>query len=179
MTREHADALAALFDGERVDPAAVERALADPEAPAVLAGLAELRALAQADLGHPDEAFYTAMTPMLQGRGLRPWWRRFVQPALAASLLLLAGLTGYVLRPAAPPLRPSTAQSVPPVPAAPSAVGAPIGPGPQVAAAPARSPAGPLATGPHVPAGGPPPPSLRLRFSQWQTQGALAAGQPE
>jgi len=173
MTREHADALAALFDGERVDPAAVERALADPEAPAVLAALAELRALAQADLGHPDEAFYTAMAPILQGRGLRRWWRRFVQPALAASLLLLAGLTGYVLRPPPPPLRPTAAQSVPPAPAAP------IRSGPQVAAAPAHSPAGSPATGPLAPAGGPPPPSLRLRFSQWQTQGVLAAGQPE
>ncbi len=176
MKREYADALAALFDGESVDAAAIGRALADPEAPATLAALAELRALARADLGCPDEAFYTAMAPILNGRGLSRWWRRFVAPALAASLLLLAGLVGYSLRPAPPPRQQSAVQPAAPAPAVPSAIGGTIGPRPQVAAEPARSPA----TGPKTPAGGPPPAGLRLRFSQWRALGAAnAGGQPE
>ncbi len=95
MKREHTEALAALFDGERVDPAIVESALADPEAPALLAELAGLRALAQEDIGRPDDAFYAAMAPILRVRRMNRWWRWFAQPAIAASLLLLAGLTGY------------------------------------------------------------------------------------
>ena len=176
MRREHTEALAALFDGERVDPTMVESALADPEAPALLAELAELRALAQEDLGRPDDAFYAAMAPLLRTRRANRWLRWFVQPALAASLLLLAGLTGFYLRPApAPP--PQTAAQPPRLegPGAQVPAGETPGHAREVAAASGPSPS----TGQHVQAGGPPPASLRLRFSQWQAHGATAGGQPE
>ncbi len=172
MKRAHAEALAALFDNERVDPAAIESALADPEAPTLLAELAGLRALAQEDIGHPDDAFYAAMAPVLKARRGNRWWRWFGQPALAASILLLAGLTGFYLRPAPTPRLQTTAQ-----PARPG------GPGPDVPAGEtpghAREVAVAPAAAPDVPAGGPPPASLRLRFAQWQTHGAAATGQPE
>ena len=191
MTRDHAEALAALFDHERVDPAAVESALADPEAPTLLVELAELRALAQQEIGRPDDAFYVAMAPLLRPRRVNRWWRWVVQPAMAASLLLLAGLTGYYIRPAPTPPRQNTAQPARPGgPEAQVPTGETPARGREVAAAPAASPpargrevaAAPAASppaGPNAPAGGPPPASLRLRFAQWQVRGATASGQPE
>jgi hypothetical protein len=176
MKREHAEALAALFDGERVAPATVENALADPEAPALLAELAGLRALAQEDIGRPDDAFYAAMAPILRPRRVSRWWRWVVQPAIAASLLLLAGLTGYSLRPAPTP-RPQTAAQ--PAQLGGPGVPAPAGETPDRARELAAAPATSQAAGPNGPGGGPPPASLRLRFAQWQAHGATATGQPE
>lgn len=176
MKPEHTEALAALFDGERVDTATVESALADPEAPALLAEMAGLRALAQEDLGRPDDAFYAAMAPILRPRRVNRWLRWIVQPAIAASLLLLAGITGFYLRPVPEP-RPQAA-------AQPARSEAPA-PRPPASATPV--PGGRLAVTPNTygpgerrtEAGGPPPASLRLRFSQWQTHVAIAGGQPE
>jgi hypothetical protein len=176
MKREHAEALAALFDGERVAPATVESALAEPEAPALLAELAGLRALAQEDIGRPDDAFYAAMAPILKTRRVNRWWRWVVQPAIAASLLLLAGLTGYSLRPAPTPRLQTTAQPArSEAPAArPPASTTPV-PGGQLAVTPGTH----APEEPRAEAGGPPPASLRLRFSQWQAQVATAGGHPE
>jgi hypothetical protein len=176
MKREHAEALAALFDSERVDPSAVESALADPEAPALLAEMAGLRALAQEDIGRPDDAFYAAMAPILRPRRVNRWWRWIVQPAIAASLLLLAGLTGYSLRPAPAPRLQTTAQPARPeaLATSPPASATPV-PGGQRAVTPGTH----APEEPRAEAGGPPPASLRLRFSQWQAHVATAGGQPE
>lgn len=176
MTREHTETLAAIFDGERVDPAAVNRALANPEAPTLLAELAALRALAQADIGRPDEAFYAAMRPILRARRTGGWWRRFVQPAMAASLLLVGGLAGYALRPASVPRSPTiAAQSAREETTAAMPSGRHTPDRGQTAVTP-----GPGSPGPQgVAAAGPPPASLRLRFSQWQAHVSTAGGQPE
>ncbi len=175
MKREHSEALAALFDGERVDPAVIESALADPEAPALFAELAELRALAQEDIGRPDEAFYASMVPILQPRRVTRLWRWFGQPAIAASLLLLGGVTGYYLRSTPVPQPLTAAQTAPhPLVETPPASNAAAG-GHRAIVPPARPSS---ATRDHG-LGGPPPASLRLRFSQWQELRANAGGQPE
>lgn len=176
MKREHAEALAALFDREPVDPAAVHSALADPEAPTLLAEMAALRALAQEDVGRPDEAFYAAMAPILRPRRVNRWWRWWAQPALAASLLLLAGVIGFYLRPAPAPQLRTTAQP---------AQAEPRGAMPLASTTPPRGGQLAVTPGTHAPgepraeAGGPPPASLRLRFSQWRAPVATAGGHPE
>jgi hypothetical protein len=176
MKREHAEALAALFDREPVDRAVVDRALADPEAPTLLAELAALRALAQEDVGRPDEVFYETIAPILRPRRASRWWRWCARPAFAASLLLLGGVTGFYLRTTPAPRSQTSAQSARFQPPAVT---------PQVSTAPARGGQTTLAPGTPSPGmrrlatGAPPPASLRLRFSQWQAHGATAGGQPE
>jgi hypothetical protein len=169
MKPEHVEALAALFDGEHVNPSVLTDALRDREAPALLADFASLRVIAQADAERPDDEFYARMAPVLRQHRLRRVWTSLAWPALAASLLLLAGLAGYWVGPppdTAPPIvLESPRTRLEPAPFALPAV--PLGASP-----PAVEPV------PGVPAspGGPPTPALRLRFSQWSL--ATATVQP-
>ena len=68
MRPEHLEALSALFDGERVDPALLAEALADPGAADALADFAALSVLAREDRVEPSEAFYTRMETLLGRR---------------------------------------------------------------------------------------------------------------
>jgi hypothetical protein len=164
MIPDHLEALSALFDGEPIDPALLAECLAEPDAARLLADFASLRVLAQTDLGRPTDAFYASMAAVLKGGGLRRLWHRVVRPALAASLLLAAGLAGFWLRPvldhpkttakmierAGTAGATATRATVPPAAAAPSS--------------PSRAVSARV-----LDPGGPPAPALRLRFAQWHT----------
>lgn len=98
MRPEHLEALSALFDGERVNPALLAEALADPGAADALADFAALSVLAREDRVEPSEAFYTRMETLLGRRDRRDRMARFVLPAVAAGLILASATTGYVVR---------------------------------------------------------------------------------
>jgi hypothetical protein len=172
MRPEQVETLAALFDGERVDPTALAEALKDPEAPALLADFAALRVLAQDNPERPGDEFYAAMASVLRDHRLRQMWKSLVWPAIAASLLFAAGLAGYWVRPTIDG-RPRTVAELarPPVASSPPATAVP----PSI---PAPSTA-PEAVRPSVRLGETPPPpaTLRLRFSQWAPANSIVQPQ--
>jgi hypothetical protein len=175
MKPEHVETLASLFDGERVDPVALADALGDEEAPALLADFAALRLMAVEDVERPGDDFYAGMAPVLRRHRWREAWKSALRPALAACLLLLAGLAGYSLG-SRQDVRPSIARAPD---ASPSAPAPPV----QVPAAarptPVTSPES-VVVAARPASGRPAPPSridLRLRFAHW-SQSPTATGQP-
>jgi hypothetical protein len=95
------DVLQAFVDDEPFDPAALDRALADPEGRAELIDLIALRNLTRRSV----PATLTRSTTLGRNAGGR--WLSF---AAAAAVTLLAGTAGYIAgertRPAAPPVQP-------------------------------------------------------------------------
>lgn len=169
MTPEHLEALSALFDGEEVDPAVLAEAFADPEAAEVLADFAGLGVLARADQVEPSGAFYARMEPLLSRQGLRDRMTRFFLPALAASLMLVAATTGYLVgllrsRPTVITIEQA---------AAPFQPAAALGAVPPPVLGPAASPRRTVRAQPSAP----PPSALRLRFLRWEDR-AVGLGQP-
>jgi hypothetical protein len=165
MKPEHLEVLSALFDGERVDPALLAEALADHRAADVLADFAGLRVLSRAEAPDPSDAFYARMAPLLRRTGLRHRLARFFPPAVAAALLLAAGVTGFMLRPVVGPFAPTTAPPlITPLQTAPAAVTA--APLPSAAAVPTTR------TQPGPDANAPPASALRVRFVHWQETAA-------
>jgi hypothetical protein len=165
MKPEHVETLAALFDGERVDPVLLAEALKDPEAAAMLDDFASLRLLAKADADRPDDEFYAAMAPVLRGRPWRDWWTSAARPAIAASLLLLAAATGYWVRQGQERLPQLAPQRRIAAPAGSPPRGTTAGP--ERAATAAGTAA---ALGPVVPEA-PPPSALNMRMSEWHATG--------
>ena len=93
MTEWEEKLLADLFDGESVDPDALEQALTQPDAAPYLVRMVRLRQLAQEDDRQPDEAFYREMTQVLHRK--RAWFLR--GPMLPLPVAVAAGLCGMVL----------------------------------------------------------------------------------
>jgi len=125
MTDWEQKLLSDLFDGELVDPDALEQALTQPDAAPYLVRLVRLRQLAQEDDRRPDEEFYRQMEQALHRK--RAWFLR--GPMLPLPLAAAAGLCGMVLVgwmatsasvmygiPPAPPLLLATGASSQPVP---------------------------------------------------------------
>jgi hypothetical protein len=171
MKPEHLEVLSALVDGERVDPALLAEALADPQAADALADFAGLNVLAREDRLDPSEAFYTRMEALLRRRGLRDRMARFLLPALAAGLILASGAAGFVVRAL---LGPSEVVAVerPPAPAQPApavVTWLPPVPGPATQS--------PRTAGPDR--GAPPKSELRLRFLRWEDTAAGLVQRPE
>jgi hypothetical protein len=177
MKPEHLEVLSALFDGERVDATLLAEALADPAAADTLAEFAGLRLRVHEECDEPSDAFYARMETLMKRQGLAARLARALLPAVAACLLVAAGLLGFALGgmlqqpvplPVAVPVEPppSRAGGIVPVTAAPVPPSAP----PRTVA---RLPS---ASSPDVPAG-PPTDGLRLRFRTWQDQ-ASPAHQP-
>jgi hypothetical protein len=165
MKPEHVETLAALFDGERVDPVLLAEALKDPAAAAMLDDFASLRLLARTDADRPDDEFYKAMAPVLRGHPWRGWWTSVARPAMAASLLLLAAATGYWVR-----QEQERTQQLPPQ-------GRMTAPGrPSVRGTTAGSERATGSTGTGATLGpaeqeAPPPSDLNMRMSEWHSSG--------
>jgi len=98
MNRTHGEALSAFFDGEQVDADLLAESLAQPEAGALLAEFAAMRAEVLRDPSRPTSAFYEQMASVTRESPLRRLWgTRHVRHALAASLLVTAGHGGFLL----------------------------------------------------------------------------------
>ena len=160
MKPEHVEALSALFDREAFDSTILTEALRDPDAPAVLADFASLRAMAQDDAARPSDAFYERMAPVFRQHRWRGMWPSLAWSGLAASVLLVAGLAGYWVRPALE-VQPVVVLESPRTRSAPSPITV-TAPSFDV---PSAAPQSGRATG--IALASPPTPALRLRFSQW------------
>ncbi len=118
MKAEHEEVLSRLIDGEIVDPLTLTAALAEPDAPRVLADYAAVQAAVQGEADRPRDAFYEKM------RGeLRAQVRRFPLrgPLAAAALIVLSALGGVwigtsIVPPRAVPVRIAVQGPVAPVP---------------------------------------------------------------
>jgi hypothetical protein len=165
MKPEHVETLAALFDGERVDPVLLAEALKDPEAASMLDDFASLRLLAREDAERPDDEFYAAMAPVLKSRPWRGAWMSVARPAIAASLLLLAAATGYWVRQEQGRLPRFAPQGRIPAPEGPPLRGTTAGPERSTA-----TPATAVTLAPVVP-DPPPPADLNMRMSEWHANG--------
>ncbi len=171
MRPEHLEALSALFDGERVDPALLAEALADPQAADVLADFAGLSVLARGDRLEPSEAFYSRMEALLNRQGLRARMARFFLPALAAGLILASGAAGFFVRALI---------------GAPEVIAVEKPPAPFQSAAALLTPPS-LTPGSSAPIhgtvrperGAPPTSELRLRFLRWEDTPAGLSHRPE
>jgi hypothetical protein len=98
MDERHVQALSRFFDGEPVDPPLLVESLANPEAANYLAHWAALRAWVREDNSRPSARFYAVMASVLKPTpARRAFWGRWVGRGIAASLILLAGLTGFRL----------------------------------------------------------------------------------
>lgn len=164
MKPEHLEVLSALFDGERVDPSLLAEALADPRAADVLAEFASLRLLARELRAQPSDGFYGRMEGVLRRKGLRDRVTRLLLPAMAAGLVIAAGVAGFMAGSLFGPTGPMPA----PRAATVARVPAPsfVAPGPVPDAGPAATPA------PRRVPESPPPSDLRLRFTHWQDTAA-------
>jgi hypothetical protein len=171
MKPEHLEVLSALFDGERVDPALLAEALADPQAADALADFVGLSVIEREDRQEPSEGFYTRMDALLHRQGLRDRLARFFLPALAASLILVAATTGYVARAL---LGPSEVIAVVRPPA-------PVQPAPAVLTwlPPVSDLATPLPRTVRADRSAPPTSELRLRFLRWEDTAAGLGQRPE
>ncbi|MBE3097211.1 MAG: hypothetical protein IMZ44_08800 [Planctomycetes bacterium] len=176
MDRTHAEALSAFFDGERVDADLLAESLAQPGASALLAEFAAMRAQVLRDPCRPRPEFFDRMAARLRESRLhRLWESRFVMRALAASLVLAAGLGGFLLGSGSVRQRTPAGDQEPPGPAAITrqATALPQQEVPPPATTIAK-PSGPRPQAEHT---GPPAASLRLRFSQWRDAPSAAAGE--
>lgn len=98
MDRTHGEALSAFFDGEQVDADLLAESLAQPGAGALLAEFAAMRAEVLRDPSRPTSAFYEKMASVIKEPPLRRLWdNRHVRHAVAASLLVAAGVGGFLL----------------------------------------------------------------------------------
>jgi hypothetical protein len=96
MNERHLYALSRFFDGESVDPPLLLESLADPEAATYLTEWAALRAAVREDDSRPSDRFYASMAAVLTPTPVRrASWGRWIGPAVAASVLLAAGSTGF------------------------------------------------------------------------------------
>jgi len=113
----HLEILSRFFDGETVDPRLLAEALAQPDAAHYLTECAALRTLARDDEAPPSEGFYERTRSILTpGATSRSIWRWLIQPALAASLVLVGAALGseYATRRVpAPPAPPAQIASTP------------------------------------------------------------------
>jgi negative regulator of sigma E activity len=91
MTEHHIETISALWDGEPVDPDALEAALADPGARAALVDFARLRAHVRSD---PEPLPATLSTLRRDTSG---WLTRRVPVGAVAALLLLMLVAGWLL----------------------------------------------------------------------------------
>jgi hypothetical protein len=96
MDERQLHALSRFFDGEPVDPTLLLESLAEPEAANHLAEWAALRAAIREDDSRPSDRFYASIASVLEPtRVRRAFWGRWIGPAVAASLVLIAGLVGF------------------------------------------------------------------------------------
>ena len=96
MNEHQLHALSRFFDGEPVDPPLLLESLANPDAASYLTQWAALRAAVREDDSRPSDRFYASMSSVLKPTPRRrPFWGRWIGPAVAASLVLVAGITGF------------------------------------------------------------------------------------
>jgi hypothetical protein len=96
MNERHLYALSRFFDGESVDPPLLLESLADREAATYLTEWAALRAAVREDDSRPSDRFYASMAAVLTPTPVRRTsWGRWVGLAVAASVLFVAGITGF------------------------------------------------------------------------------------
>jgi len=167
MNEKHFEALSAFFDGEQVECDLLAESLGEPGAAELLAEFAAMRRHVQQDTTRPAPGFVESMHARLErrwrGRGLRHW---FVPLALAASLVLVAGVVGFRIGTG------GGARGVPSsVPQATNARAAGLVDTPRAAVTdrsalprPPQTRAASRATRREEP----PDPSLRLRMARWQ-----------
>jgi len=172
MDAKYGETLSAFFDGEAVDPVLLQDSLAQPGAAALLAEFAEMRRRVVQDPARPSPESVERMHGILRRTALqRLLGERFPRLAVAASLMLIAGLGGFGLgrmvdrSPNPQPQPVATRVSVP----------ASSRPAPErVTAAPQPAPPPGAASVPRTRArptqaiDAPPAASLRLRLGQWQ-----------
>jgi hypothetical protein len=96
MDERQLHALSRFFDGEPVDPTLLLESLAEPDAANHLAEWAALRAAIREDDSRPSDRFYASIASVLEPtRVRRAFWGRWIGPAVAASLVLIAGVVGF------------------------------------------------------------------------------------
>jgi negative regulator of sigma E activity len=176
MNEKYAEALSAFFDGERIDAELLAESLAAPGASALLSEFAAMRGQVERDVCRPSLEFLETTADQLHRLQKRRRWRgRFVTLAVAASVLLAVGVTGFKLglstesqrhrnAPGMTALAPPATRAEPIHAASPPATSSVDIPR-QSARPPAKV----------VQAGAPPDASLRLRFGRWSDLSSPAA----
>jgi hypothetical protein len=96
MNEHQLHALSRFFDGEPVEPLLLLESLADPDAANYLTQWATLRAALREDDSRPSDRFYATIASVLKPSRVRwAFWGRWIGPAVAASAVIVAGITGF------------------------------------------------------------------------------------